>query len=143
VFIIGATGLGKTFLACALANKACRLGFRAFYTKASDLITNLLLARADGSLPSYSAKLANFNLLVIDEWLRSPLSEQQAHELLDLLDDRYNNSSTIFVSQLPVDKWHASISAPTIADAILDRIVHNTTRIELQSTQSMRGPKIQ
>lgn len=143
LFIIGATGLGKTFIACALAHKACRLGLRALYLKASDLITNLLLARADGSFASYSAKLAKFDLLIIDEWLRSPLSELQSREVLDLVDERYGNRSTVFVSQLPVSDWHASIAAPTIADAILDRIVHSTVRIEMKGTESMRKLKSQ
>ena len=141
LFIIGATGLGKTFIACALANKACRIGLRALYIKAADLITNLLLARADGSFAAYSTKLAKFDLLIVDEWLRSPLSELQSREILDLVDDRYGNHSTIFVSQLPVSDWHSAIAAPTIADAILDRIIHNTTRIELKGERSMRDQK--
>jgi DNA replication protein DnaC len=142
LFIVGATGLGKTFIACALANKACRLGRRALYIKAADLVTNLLLARADGSFASYARKLSKFDLLIIDEWLRSPLSEQQAREVLDLVDNRYGNQSIIFVSQLPVADWHANISAPTIADAILDRIVHNAARIELKACESMRKLKV-
>lgn len=141
LFILGATGLGKTFIACALANKACRLGFRCLYIKAADLIANLLLARVDGSFASYSAKLNKFDLLIVDEWLRSPLTEMQSREILDLADDRYSNRSTIFVSQLPVADWHSSIAAPTIADAILDRIVHNASRIELKAKESMRSQK--
>lgn len=131
LFITGPTGIGKSFIACTLADKACRLGFSAHYIKAADLIAMLLIARADGSYPKLAMKLAKFQLLLIDEWLRDPLSVQQAREVLDLLDDRFRQASTIFISQIPVIDWHKNILDPTLADATLDRIVHDAFRLEL------------
>lgn len=131
LFITGPTGIGKSYIACALADKACRLGFSALYIKTSNLIPQLLLARADGSYPSLATKLAKVQLLLIDEWLRDPLTESQARELQDIIDDRYGVSSSIFISQLKVKDWHKNISDPTIADAILDRIVHNAIKMDL------------
>jgi len=137
LFITGPTGIGKSFVACALADKACRLGITAHYIKAADLISLLLLARADGSYPRQALRLAKFQLLIIDEWLRDPLAVQQAREILDLLDDRFRKASTIFISQIPVTDWHKNILDPTLADAALDRIVHDAYRLEL-SGESMR-----
>ena len=137
LFITGPTGVGKSYLACALADKACRQGFSVLYQRAADLYAQLLLARASGTYPDLALKLAKTKLLLIDEWLRDPLSEVQAREVLDLLDDRYGQAATAFISQVPVSDWHANIAAPTIADALLDRIVHNAIRIELRG-ESMR-----
>jgi len=135
--IIGPTGVGKSFLACSHADKACKLGFQARYYRANDLISELLLAKADGSYTKLVTQLANTQLLIIDEWLRDPLSNAQARELLDVLDDRYRKASTLFCSQLPIADWYSRIEDPTIADAILDRIVHDSLRLELDG-QSMR-----
>jgi len=135
--IIGPTGIGKSFLACSLADKACKLGFQARYYRANAIISELLLAKADGSYPKLIAQLAKIQLLIIDEWLRDPLNHLQAREILDVLDDRYRKASTIFCSQLPVKQWYDRIEEPTIADAILDRIVHDSHRIELEGP-SMR-----
>ena len=132
------TGCGKSFLACALADKACKLKLRAKYIKTSELPRELLIAREDGSYPRYMARLAKTDLLVIDEWLRDPLSQAQARELLDMLDDRFRKRSTTLISQLPVDDWHKHIVDPTLADAILDRVVHDSHRIELRARKSMR-----
>ncbi len=96
-----------------------------------------MVARGDGSYPKYASKLARTHLLIIDEWLRDPLAQNQAREILDLLDDRFRTKSTIFVSQVPVSDWHKHIADPTIADAILDRIVHDSLRLELAG-ESMR-----
>lgn len=131
LIISGPTGVGKSFLACALADKACKLNLKALYVKTSDLVASLLLARADGTYPKFASKFAKIHLLIIDEWLRDPLSQVQAREVLDLLDDRFRNVSTIFCSQLPVPQWHQCIEDPTLADAILDRIVHDSIRIDL------------
>jgi len=137
LFITGPTGIGKSFIACALADKACRQGLSAYYIKTADLISALLIARADGSFPKLVMRLAKFQLLIIDEWLRDPLAQQQAREVLDLLDDRFRNASTVFVSQILVAEWHKNILDPTLADAVLDRIVHDAFRLELDG-DSMR-----
>lgn len=135
--IVGPTGIGKSFLACALADKICKLGFQARYYRTNAFLSELLLAKADGSYPKLVAELARTHLLVIDEWLRDTLNHSQAREMLDILDDRYRKASVLFCSQLPVKDWHDRIEDPTIADAILDRIVHDSLRIELDG-QSMR-----
>lgn len=135
--LTGLTGVGKSFIACALADKACKLGYRALYTKTPALITQLLLARADGSYPKLAARLQKTHVLILDEWLRDPLSPEHAREILDLLDDRYQHASIIFASQLPMDKWHLNIQDPTIADAVLDRIFHNSLKIPLKG-ETMR-----
>lgn len=137
LIITGPTGAGKSFLACALADKALRLSYRGRYFKMSQLVHTLLLAKADGSYPKLIQSLAKYKLLIIDEWLRDPVSAEQARELLDLLDDRYRKASSIFATQLPVKNWHQQIEDPTLADAILDRIVHDAHRIELKG-ESMR-----
>lgn len=139
LIITGPTGAGKSFLACALANRACKLKLRAIYFKAADLIRQLCLTKADGSYHKLAARLSRHNLLIIDEWLRDPLPQEHAREILDLLDNRFRKASTIFVSQLQVTDWHQHISDPTLADAILDRIVHDSLRIEITGTgDSMR-----
>lgn len=138
LIITGPTGSGKSFLACALADQACKLKLRARYVKTSELARDLLIAREDGSYPRFMARLAKTHLLVIDEWLRDPLSQSQAREVLDMLDDRFRKRSTIFVSQLAVDDWFQHIADPTLADAILDRVVHDSHRMELKARESMR-----
>lgn len=137
LIVTGPTGAGKSFLSCALADQACKLGFTAFYTRAPDLIAELLLAKSDGSFKALRKRLGNVDLLVIDDWLRDPLESPHARETLNLLDDRFRKLSCVFASQLPIADWHRHIADPTIADAILDRIVHDALRIEL-SGDSMR-----
>lgn len=137
IIITGPTGAGKTYMACALGEKACRDGFSVMYQKASDLSASLLLARADGSYPKLLTKLCGIKIMVIDEWMRDPLPARTAREFLDLLDARYNKSSTIFIAQTPVASWHERFDDPTLADAILDRIVHNSHRINIEG-DSMR-----
>lgn len=137
LIILGPTGIGKSYIACALAEKACKLGFQAKYYRTNELLSELLLAKADGSYSKLVAQMAKTHLLIIDEWLRDTLNHSQAREMLDILDDRYRKASTIFCSQLPVQDWHARVEDPTIADAMLDRIVHDSHRLELDG-QSMR-----
>jgi len=140
IIITGPTGVGKSYLASALAEKACRLEFRALHIKVNELIRQILLAHAEGDYPKLITKLSKIHLLVIDEWLRNPLKVEHAREVLDIIDERYGKLPTIFCSQLPVKNWHESIKDPTAADAILDRIVHNAHRIELQG-ESLRKNK--
>lgn len=137
LIITGPTGVGKTFIASALGFNACKLGITVRYTKLSDLICELLSARHDGESHKLQQSLGKFQLLIIDEWFRESLPQTHANELLDLIDVRFRRASTLFVSQLPVADWHAAIPNPTLADAILDRIVHDAERIELQG-ESMR-----
>jgi DNA replication protein DnaC len=140
VIITGSTGCGKTFVACALAHKACREGHRTLYFYAPKLFRALALARVDGSLPSLLKKVAKARVLVVDDWGMAKSEESQYREFLELLDDRHGSGSTVITSQFPVDTWHETIPDPTVADAILDRLIHNAHRIELKGG-SMRKPK--
>jgi DNA replication protein DnaC len=137
LILLGPTGVGKSFLACVLADHLCKQGHSVHYIKTADLLMELRLARADGSFQKLRKQLALYSLLVLDEWLRDPLSIVDARELLDLLDDRFRKTSCIFVTQVPVTQWHPQIQDPTLADAILDRIVHDSLRLSLKG-ESMR-----
>lgn len=137
VLLTGPCGVGKTFVACALANAACRRGFRARYYRASALVSELALARADGSRPKLLGMLARTDLLAIDDWGLVTLTVTEARDLLDVIDDRCQSGSTLIASQLPVDNWHAVMPDPSVADAVLDRLVHGAYRIALRG-ESMR-----
>lgn len=139
IIITGPTGAGKTFIGCALGNQFLRLDISVRYYRASTLIQTLLMAQADGSLPRVLKKLsATYRLLIIDEWLRdSCCSDVHARLLLDLLDDKYKATATILISQFPVDSWYQKFADPTLAEAILDRIIHNAYRIPIEG-DSMR-----
>jgi DNA replication protein DnaC len=132
VVITGATGTGKTYVACALAHQACRKGHRAIYRRASRLTDELTLARADGTYARALARLARVDVLVIDDWGHAPMREQERRDLVEVLDDRHGLRSTIMTSQLPIAKWHDHIGDPTNADAICDRVLHNAHRIVLK-----------
>src|ERR1700674_2614771 len=137
VFLIGPCGSGKSFLAGALAEKACRDRFTAWYTRAPQLFRDLALARADGSMGSLLARLAKIDVLLVDDWVMAPLADAERRDFLEICEDRYQVRSTILTSQLPVAKWHEQIGDPTLADSILDRLVHNAHRLEMQG-ESMR-----
>jgi DNA replication protein DnaC len=132
VVITGATGAGKTFVACALAQQACRKGYRALYRRLPRLFDELRLARADGTYPRLLARFARIDVLVIDDWGLMALADLERRDLLEIMEDRYGLRSTIWTSQVPVDQWHDHVGDPTIADAICDRLLHNAHRIVLQ-----------
>ena len=132
VVITGATGVGKTYVACALAQQAIRKGYRALYRRASRLFDELALARADGSYAKLLRKIARTDVLVIDDWALTRIGEPERRDLSEVMEDRHDLKSTIITSQLPVKKWHDHIGDPTIADAICDRLVHNAHRIDLK-----------
>jgi DNA replication protein DnaC len=138
--VTGPTGVGKSYIACALANKACRDGCSVSYVRASRLFSELSIARADGSFAKRLAALARVDLLVVDDWGLASLTNEHARDFLEILEDRYDHKSTLVVSQVPVDNWHALMPDPTVADAALDRLVHNAYRISLEG-ESMRKRK--
>lgn len=137
VAIVGATGLGKTFLACALANAAIRREHTALYLRASRMLDELAVARVDGRFSRLTGSWARIDVLVIDDFLLRPLDADQAADLLEVIEDRAQLRSTILTSQLPVSLWHEAMGEPTVADAVLDRICQNLHRIELTG-ESMR-----
>jgi DNA replication protein DnaC len=132
VLITGATGTGKTYLACALAHQACRKGHRAIYRRASRLFDELALARADGSYVRLLGRLARVDVLVLDDWAMAPVKDQERRDLLEVLEDRYGTRSTVITSQLPTARWHDHLGDPTHADAICDRLLHNAHRLVLK-----------
>lgn len=132
VLITGMTGVGKTYVACALAQLGCRTGFRALYRRTPRLFEELALAHADGTYTRLLGKLAKIDVLVLDDWGLAPLTDIQRRDVLEIMDDRHGARSTVIASQLPVGKWHDHLGDPTIADAVLDRVVHNAHRINLK-----------
>lgn len=141
VLITGATGVGKTWLACALAQQAARCGFTVLYVRAPRLLEELRVAHGDGSFGRRLAQLARIDLLAIDDFAIAPVSAPERNDLLELLDDRVGTRATLITSQLPVASWHDWLNDPTLADAILDRIVHTAHKIALKG-ESMRKKQI-
>jgi DNA replication protein DnaC len=142
VLVLGPTGAGKTFLTCSLGTAACAQGFSVRYERTSRLLHALYLAQADGSYAKLLANLARVPLLILDDWLRDPLTPAQARDLLEILDDRYGRSATLIATQIPVADWHSHLPDPTLADSILDRLVHNAYRLQLKgdSMRKVRSP---
>jgi len=141
VLITGATGVGKTWLACALAQQAARSGFTVLYTRAPRLLEELRVAHGDGSFGRRLAQLARIDLLAIDDFAIAPVTAAERNDLLELLDDRVGTRATLITSQLPVSAWHEWLNDPTLADAILDRIVHAAHKIALKG-ESMRRKQV-
>jgi DNA replication protein DnaC len=143
LFLLGPTGIGKTWLARAFAQKACRDGYTALFLKVAELFRSLATARADGTHAKLLQQLGRVDLLVVDDWAMAPMTEAERRDFLEICDTRYQTRSTLLTSQLPVANWHAQIGDPTVADSILDRLVHNAHRIELkgESLRKKRGLK--
>ena len=140
LIISGPTGVGKSWLACALGHKACRDNHSVLYVRAPKLFDELALAHGDGSIARRFKSLGAVELLILDDWGLEPLDAQGRHDLLEILEDRYGRKSTLITSQLPVNAWHTVIGEATYADAILDRLVHNAHRLDL-SGDSLRRAK--
>jgi DNA replication protein DnaC len=132
VLVTGATGTGKTYVACALAQQACRMGYRSLYRRMPRLFEELTLAHADGSYARLLVRLAKVDLLVLDDWGLAPLNERERRDLLEIIDDRHGNRSTLITSQLDPKLWHDQLGDPTLADAICDRLLHNAHRLVLK-----------
>src|ERR1700676_5503551 len=142
ILLLGPTGIGKSWLACALAQKACRDGFSVLHKRTSELCRELAVAHADGSLGRLLLKLARIDVLVLDDFAMSPLKDSERRDFLEICDDRYQRRSLILTTQIPLAHWHEQIGDPTVADSILDRLVHNAHRIELKG-ESMRKKRRQ
>ena len=132
LILLGPCGVGKTFLACAFAQQAIRQGHTAFYTRQPVLFRELSIARADGTLHKRLAKLARVDILIVDDFAMTALAESERRDFLEICEDRYNTRSTILTSQIPIADWHQQIGDPTLADSILDRLVHNAHRLHSQ-----------
>lgn len=137
VLLVGATGTGKTHIACALAHKACLEGFSAVYLRLPRLFQELLIAKSDGRYARFMQQLAKTDVVILDDWGLSPFTDEQCRDLLEILDDRHQLRSTIITSQFPIKHWHETLGNPTLADAILDRLVHNAYKIQLKG-ESLR-----
>ncbi len=142
VLVTGPCGAGKSFIACALGHRACMEGYKVFYTKASRLFERLALARGDGRYARIMENLAKRDLIIIDDWGLSTLTDQESKDLFEILEDRHDNRSTVIAGQLPIEHWHDTIKNPALADAVMDRLVHNAYKIQLTG-ESMRKVKSQ
>ena len=143
ILLLGPTGLGKSWLGCALAHKACRDGFSVLHKRTAELFRDLAVAHVDGSIGRLLLKISRMDVVLLDDFAMAPLKESERRDFLEICDDRYQRRSMILTSQMPLAHWHEQIGDPTIADSILDRLVHNSYRIELngESIRKKRGRK--
>jgi DNA replication protein DnaC len=143
ILLIGPTGIGKSWIGCALAQKACRDGFSVLHKKTSELFRELAVAHVDGSIGRTLARLAQTDVLLLDDFAMAPLKDSERRDFLEVCDDRYQRRSMILTSQMPVAHWHEQIGDPTLADSILDRLLHNAYRMELkgESVRKLLGRK--
>lgn len=141
LLITGPCGSGKTYLACALGHTACLKNYRVKYVRLSRLLLELNQTKADGSYSKALQSLSKFELLILDDWGLEPLKAAQRNDLMEIMDDRHGSTSTVMISQLPIDQWYQSIGDNTLADAILDRLMHNAHRINLKG-ESMRKKRL-
>ena len=141
ILILGATGTGKTFLACSLGVAACRSGYSVRYVRTSRFLHSLAQARQDGSYLNFLRSLNKTEVLILDDWMRDPIQLPAAQDLLEVFDDRFGKTATLMVSQVPVADWHVRFPDPTLADALLDRTIHNAYRLSLlgDSQRKLRG----
>ncbi len=137
LIITGPTGVGKTYLSCALANQACRKGYSSFYKRSSRLFQELTISRVDGTYPKLMNKISKTKVLIIDDFLITPMKEKDRKDLLEVIEDRHGLMSTIISTQIPMENWFEAIGDPTISDAVLDRLIHNSHKINLKG-ESMR-----
>ncbi|MDP2871862.1 MAG: IS21-like element helper ATPase IstB [Bacillota bacterium] len=137
VLVTGPTGAGKTFIACALGNAACRQGYSALYVRVPRILGDLALAKGDGSYPRRMNQLARTQLLILDDWGLAPITPAEGRDLLEVIEDRSQRFSTVVASQAPLEHWHSVVPDPSLADAILDRLVHHAHKIEIKG-ESMR-----
>jgi len=137
ILVTGPTGAGKSYLACALAQKACRDGYTTLYQRVQRLLQEIAVARLDGRYARLIAPIIKCEVLILDDLLISPLTREEQREILEIVEERYDRKATIVTSQLPVKTWHDAMQDPTLADAILDRLVHNAYKLELKG-ESMR-----
>src|SRR5215831_4074334 len=140
VLITGPTGIGKTWLGCALGHQACRNGLTALYLRLPRFLQELPIAKGDGRYGKLLATLARTDVLILDDWGLAPFSDENRRDLLEIVEDRHDRRATIITSQLPVEHWHDALGDPTLADAILDRLVHNAYKIALQKESMRKQP---
>jgi DNA replication protein DnaC len=141
ILVLGPTGVGKSWISCALGNQAARDGFSVRYQRLPRLLDEIALARVDGTAVRLFARLAKIELLILDDWAMAKLTGEQRRDLMEVIDDRHQRASTILATQVPIERWHDMIGEPTYADAILDRLVHNAYRIELRGESMRRHSK--
>ncbi len=142
ILVLGPTGVGKSWISCALGNQAARDGFSVRYQRLPRLLDEIALARVDGTAVRLFARLAKIQLLILDDWAMAKLTGEQRRDLMEVIDDRHQRASTILATQVPIERWHDMIGDPTYADAILDRLVHNAYRIELRGDSMRRHSKV-